>query len=103
MRKRKNPMPPIEIDGVEYGCGNADVWPPLEIEHLADTAEELRYTVPDLVYQRLKTWERACGILRMSEDKCPTCPFVMIDGEPATKAGMASASTIKNKRILRKR
>ena len=42
MRKRKNPMPPIEINGVEYGCGNADVWPPLEIEHLADTAEELR-------------------------------------------------------------
>jgi len=102
MRRRKNPLEPMSIDGVEYRCGNADFWPPLEIEHLADTAEELRYTVPDLVYQRIKTWEQVCGILEMWSDKCPTCPHVVVNGKPLRQPGTSSSGTIKNKRILRK-
>ena len=101
MRKRKNPMPPMHLDGVEYRCRNADFWPPPEMEHLADSAEQLRYTVPDVVYQRLKTWERVCGTLSMNKTKCLACPLLVVDGKPVTRFGSTSVNRIKNKRILR--
>lgn len=102
MRKRRNHMPPMMDGGKKYECRNAMFWPPPEIEYLADTAEELRYSVPNVVYQRIKTWEKMCGIMGMQADKCPTCPLVIVDGKPATRTGSPSAKTIKNKRILRK-
>lgn len=101
MRKRRNPMPPLLEGDKKYECRNAMFWPPPEIEHLADSAEELRYTVPSVLYQRIKTWEQMCGLLKMQADKCRTCPLVVVDGKPLTKVGSPTANTIKNKRILR--
>jgi len=89
------------VGDTEYKCRNAMFWPPPEIEHLADSAEELRYTVPDVLYQRIKTWEQMCGIMEMAE-KCLSCPLVVVDGKPKTRAGSPTANTIKNKRVLRK-
>ena len=97
MKKRKKPMPPIESDGQTLQCANAQFWPPLEIEHLADTAEELRYTVPDVVYQRIKTWEQACGLKAMDASKCLGCKWVIIDGTPATAP--RNGKGIMNKRV----
>ena len=99
MRKRRNPMPSIEDGGSALQCGNADFWPPPEIEFLADSAEDLRYTVPDVVYQRIKTWEQVCGLLKMDASKCAGCPWVVIDGKPAT-AGRTGRG-IFNKRVIR--
>lgn len=100
MRKRRNPMPSIEVDGATLQCANAHFWPPPEIEFLADSAEELRYTVPDVVYQRLKTWEQACGLKAMDASKCSGCKWVVIDGKPATAA--RTGRGIFNKRVIRK-
>lgn len=101
MKKRKKEMPPIEVDGVEYRCGNAHFWPPPEIEYLADSAEELRYTVPDVVYQRIKTWEQVCGQLSMSPSKCPGCKLVVVDGVPTAKVGTGLGDKVMNKRVFR--
>ena len=98
MRRRKTPMSPIEVGNKELECRNAAFWPPLEIEHLADSSEELRFRVPDVVYQRIKTWEQVCGLLQMNPDKCLTCPYVVIDGVAAQEPGTRNARTIVTKR-----
>lgn len=99
MRKRRKPMPPIESDGKTLRCGNAMFWPPPEIEHLGDTAEELRYSIPDVTYQRIKTWEQMCGLKTMAPSKCLGCKLVVIDGKPNTQA--RTGKGIMNKRIMR--
>ena len=93
-------MPPIEVDGRVIQCSNAHFWPPPEMEYLADSAEQLRYTVPDVVYQRLKTWEQACGLKAMDEQKCSGCKWAIIDGKPASVQRVGKG--IINKRVLRK-
>ena len=94
-------MPPIEAGGRVIQCSNAHFWPPPEMEYLADSAEQLRYTVPDVVYQRLQTWEQVCGTLSMNKNKCLACPLLVVDGKPMTRFGSTSVNRIKNKRILR--
>ena len=100
MRKRRKPMKPIQDDeGKQLVCSNADFWPPPEIEYLADTAEELRYSVPDVVYQRLKTWEQVCGLKVMDASKCSGCNLAIIDGKPVTEG--RTGKGIMNKRKIR--
>jgi len=101
LRKRKNPMQPLGVRGIEYQCSNAHVWPPLEIEVYGGTAQDLRYVVDDLVYQRVKTWEQVCGLMLMSENKCPTCPFVLIDGKPLREPGTGKVNRIHTKRSIK--
>ena len=101
MKKRKKEMPPIEVDGVEYRCGNAHFWPPPEVEYLEASAEQLRYTVPGVVYQRIKTWEQACGQIRMDVAKCSGCKWVVVDGNPVTEVGTGLGSRVMSKRLFR--
>ena len=100
MKRRRKQMPPIEIEGVEHRCGNACFWPPLEIECLGGSAEDLRYAVPDVVYQRLKTWERVCGLMEMSPSKCPSCPLLVVGGKPVKEPGTGKARQIINRRTI---
>lgn len=39
-------------------------------------AENLRAngTITEAQYNRIKLWKRDCGLVKMSESKCPTCP-----------------------------
>ena len=94
-------MQPLEVRSIEYQCSNAHVWPPLEIEVYGGAAQGLRYVVDDLVYQRVKTWEQVCGLMMMSENKCPTCPFVIIDGKPLREPGTVNAKRIHTKRSIK--
>ena len=101
MKKRKHPLRGIEIDGVLHECSNAAVWPPAECEVYEASAEELRYSVPDLVYQRLKTWEQVCGLFAMSEEKCVTCPYVKVGGQRQRAVGVAVTNPIRNARTIK--
>ena len=75
-------MKPIKVpnegdDAKTYACIHWRSFPPA-FAGLDETFEELRarnvLDGPD--YQRHQTWEKACGQLKMDEDKCLTCPHV---------------------------
>ena len=100
MKKRKHPLAGIEIDGVLHECSNAAVWPPAECEVYEASAEELRYSVPDLVYQRLKTWEQVCGLFTMSGEKCVECPYVKVEGQRRKAVGVATTNPVRNARTI---
>jgi len=81
----KRSMCPLEVDGKEYRCANEAIWPPIEIEVYGPTAEHVRYIVSDVKYQRIKTWEKLCGLRQMEATKCLKCPLVTHEGEPLAK------------------
>lgn len=85
-KKRRKHMAPLTYGGSELRCANAQFWPPIEVDVYQKSAEELRHDVPDLTYQRIKTWEQVCGIMTMSPDKCPTCPHAIVDGSSTSAA-----------------
>lgn len=91
MKKRLKPMAPMTYEGSEMRCAHAQFWPPIEVEVYKKSAEELRYDVEDLTYQRIKTWEHVCGLLAMSPDKCPECPHVRRDGDAPKETPKAKA------------
>lgn len=101
MKKRAKPMLPLQVDGVEYKCSCADYWPPIEVEVYGGSAQDLRHTVPDLVYQRIRTWEGACGLFSMSAEKCPQCPYVQVNGEPPRAFASPSVKIVKNDAVIR--
>ena len=115
MRKRRNPLPSIECDGSQYECANKDLWPPVEVtaykEELVDPllqehpnipmAEAFRGVLPDVVYQRIKTWEQVCGLLEMDAGKCVLCPHVIKNGQRVTDIGTGRVGTIHTKRSLK--
>ena len=84
----RKPLPSIEIAGKDHACAHAGIWPPLEIiAYEVKEAQELRYVVSDVVYQRLRTWEQVCGLREMDEAKCPQCPHVVVNGVRAKEPG----------------
>jgi len=67
-------MKPATFDGKTYRCANETFWPPV---HAAiGSSEEIRFRFPDAVYERMKAWERVCGLKEMSESKCFGCSFL---------------------------
>lgn len=97
----RKPLPSIEVAGKDHACAHAAIWPPLEITVYQATAEELRYTVEDVVYQRLRTWEQVCGLLEMDAAKCVQCPHVIVDGQPLREPGTGKARMIRTARSIR--
>jgi len=83
----RKPTPPLEVAGKVYRCAHAAIWPPMEITVYQASAEELRYTVEDVVYQRLRTWEQVCGLREMDPAKCTRCPHVIVNGKPLRQPG----------------
>jgi hypothetical protein len=80
-------MGSLEVGGKVLTCTRGHDWPPLEIVAYGPTAEDAREKIKPAQYERVKVWERTCGLLKMSEDKCPQCPLVARDGEPALLPG----------------
>lgn len=100
MKKRRKPMQPVEEDGITHRCSNADFFPPPEAQYLSQVPEDLRYSVPDLVYQRLKTWQQVCGLLEMDLDKCVKCPHLLV-GDQVRSVGTGKTRSIHTKRKRR--
>ena len=65
-------------------CSRGREWPPLEAVAYGPTAEDAREKVKPHVYERIKVWERVCGLFEMSLDKCPGCPHLEVNGVIAT-------------------
>lgn len=84
-------LKPINITsaGVEVTlrCRHARSWPPI-VARLGGNPEQLRQGghINDHQYEQGKTWLKVCGLMAMSEAKCPTCPFVTgLPKQPATE------------------
>lgn len=99
----RKPLPSIEVGGKEHTCSHAAIWPPMEVTVYQATAEELRYTVEDVVYQRLRTWEQVCGLREMDPTKCTRCPHVIVNGKPLRPAGTGVARRIDSPAMMRDR
>jgi len=71
---------PLDMDDngniIVLTCQHAGVWPPPHA-YMGQSPEQVladgHYN--DVAYQGAKTWERVCGLRRMSADKCLTCPL----------------------------
>lgn len=114
-RRKRNPMSPLKDGDHVYECVNKDFWPPVEVsaykEELIDpvlrehpdlpVAEAFRGVLPDVTYQRIKTWEQVCGLHEMSSQRCISCPHVIKDGHRVTDIGTGRSNTIHDKRSLK--
>jgi hypothetical protein len=62
---------------VSFACLHWRSFPPVEA-YLPESADELRASgaITDVQRQRVQVWEKTCGLLRMDDDKCRTCPHV---------------------------
>jgi hypothetical protein len=87
MMSRKYRMGKLEIEEQELTCARGDQWPPMEAKVYGPTAEDCRPHVSSALYTKIRVWEQACGLFEMSEDKCPECPFVKVNGELAKPFG----------------
>lgn len=71
-------MKPIRIgegdDSTVYVCLHWRTFP-VAFAGRPETAEELRdnKVIDGVAYQRYKTWEKECGLIRMAEPTCKTC------------------------------
>lgn len=83
MARRKNLVGDLEIEGKKFTCSRWQVWPPKEA-FLFDgrSSAEIRGEATIDQYNRLNGWEITCGLMKMEEGKCPSCPYVLVDGKP---------------------
>lgn len=86
MGRKKNYVGDLEVDGKKLTCSRWQVWPPKEA-FLFDgrPSQEARGEMSIDQYNRLRGWEITCGLMKMDEEKCPSCPYVLIDGKPPTQ------------------
>ena len=77
---------PVEVGGKELSCANKE-WPPVKVLVYGEDLEEIRPMVTPSEYHKLKTWEKVCGLTAMDPEKCPGCPYVLIDGIQKTQFG----------------
>lgn len=81
MKRRMKPLP-VEVHGQEITlcCKHDREWPPIQAL-LEDSPEDLRAMkeIDESQYQRVKVWQRVCGLRAMNTDKCPTCPNAMVE------------------------
>lgn len=73
----------VQINGKEetIHCRQADNFPPIHLHLMepGETPEDLRGgRLTEAQYQRIKVWERVCGLSEMNTDKCLTCLDCML-------------------------
>lgn len=81
-------------------CRHGDKWPP-GWARSGQSAEALRAQgfLKDEQFERARTWERVCGLMAMSPEKCPTCPYALQeDGLPMVASiGAVAPATYRRK------
>jgi len=79
-------MKPAVFEGKTFRCANEAHWPP---PHSAiGSAEQVRFRFDDAVYERMKAWERVCGLKQMEASKCQGCQFLRNEmGQPLVASG----------------
>jgi len=75
-------MPRDKMGTLEDGtfCQNGKIWPPKEVFGYGPDPEAVRPHVSEHRYEHVKTWKRVCGLMKMSQDKCPSCKFALPEG-----------------------
>lgn len=106
MARKKNFVGDLEIEGEKYTCSRWQVWPPKEA-FLFDgrSSAEARSEMTLDQYNRLHGWEITCGLMKMEEGKCPSCPYVLVDGKPLAQVipNRATHSIASRKKMQLKR
>lgn len=73
-------LDPLVLDDDEtITCRHARIWPPARAVLLDESIEEQR-AMGDITteeYERLRTWQRVCGLKAMNAEKCPACPHAI--------------------------
>lgn len=83
MARKKNLVGELEIEGKKLTCSRWQVWPPKEaflFEGRSSAEARAEMTIDQ--YNRLNGWENTCGLMTMAGEKCPSCPYVLVDGKP---------------------
>lgn len=76
------PLDPLTLDsGETISCRHASIWPPVRAVALQESIEAQRMAgdITNQEYERLRTWERVCGLAAMDPEKCTTCPYAIDD------------------------
>jgi len=85
-RRRKNLIGSFSLGEDDFTCSRWEHWPPIEII-IHEEPLRVRGELGNEAYHRVRIWEDACGLLQMSPDKCPNCPYVAVNGVLAEAAG----------------
>lgn len=80
---RKDRMGSLEQEGKTLTCSCGKMWPPILIV-IYETPQEARPYATELEYEGIRVWSQACGLMKMDPLKCPSCPYVKVDGELAS-------------------
>jgi hypothetical protein len=73
------PLRPLKTPTDYIACHHWRAWPPLAaLEHPDQTGIEMYRNgdIDGVGLQRFQIWERDCGLFKMDESKCKTCPHV---------------------------
>ena len=77
---RKYRMGEAEHEGKTLTCSRGSMWPPIEVGYYGGV-QEARAEVTNARYHAITIWQQACGLSQMDPGKCPTCPYVLVDGK----------------------
>lgn len=72
----RNLLGTLKRDEREFECVNWRVFPPKEVFAYGPDPLASRTHVDPIRYEQIKSWSRACGLMKMSDDKCWECPHL---------------------------
>ena len=75
----KQKMGFLDHEGQQLSCLFGDQWPPGEVLAYGSIDLASPY-LKEKEIQRLEVWEKVCGLLQMSADKCPSCKYMVRNG-----------------------
>ena len=81
---RKYRMGEAILEGKRLTCSLGVEWPPVEVSAYGSVEEAIEH-LEDSEVQRLRVWEKVCGLLRVDPEKCKSCPHKLLDGKSGKK------------------
>ncbi len=79
MKYAKYQMGSLDYEGKTLSCSMGFEWPPIEVVAYG-SPEDAQEHVTDPAMQRIRVWQKVCGLREVDSAKCPTCKYVQIDG-----------------------